>query len=673
MTASFRPDAQDQRFSEVLAAYLEAIDAGWAPERRTFLARYPDLASELEAYFASQDDFAQVAQSLPRPPLAHGGTREGFRGGSLEAPTLPEWDVPTPATFKNGTVPFGDYELLEEIARGGMGIVFKARQRSLNRLVALKMIRAGQLASPAEVQSFLTEAENAARLDHPNIVPIYEVGEHQSRHYFTMKLIEGGNLGEHVPRLSKDLKAAVRMLATVARAVHHAHQRGVLHRDLKPANVLLDAQGQPHVTDFGLAKRMSAESQPEAAGSPTDGWLAKGVTASSIAGTPGYMPPEQAAGPNSVLTTAADVYSLGAILYVVLTGKRPFWGSTRLDVQSDEAPTNTPEGPRLLNPKVDLDLEAICLKCLNKTPDQRYSSARALAEDLERWLRREPVQARPRPWPDRAWRAICRNALLSLVMALAGFGLATWAVLPALNDPDRPLKKMERELARGESVTLIGEAGRPKWYRWGLGEDKIMMESVAPDKPYSFMTPDFGRLFLLNSPRRSHYRFSAEVRHDSSFDMGEAGLLFAHGPHAGGSCWCELTFADRGKAAHRVPGAEAGEVRLTLKRFADRPTPGKEYQFLSAVRKRFTPAEDRRGETDVWRQLAIEVTPEGLEAFWECKSIGKLSRDTLLESSMMLELRPPAPPFAFAPEGALGLYVFQGMASFRRVVVEPLP
>jgi tRNA A-37 threonylcarbamoyl transferase component Bud32 len=347
-------DSREDRLNAILAAYLDAAAAGRAPDHAELLARHPDLAVELTAFFAEDAQVRRLA----------------------EPATLP-LSEPQPVI---GTVRyFGDYELLEEIARGGMGVVYKARQVTLNRLVAVKMILDGVLARDLTVKRFHQEAEAAARLDHQNIVPIYEIGEHEGLHYFSMKLIEGGNLGGHRGAAPADLRSAALRVATVARAVHHAHQRGILHRDLKPGNILLDAAGEPHVTDFGLSRRIDGDSRLTQSG--------------AIVGTPSYMAPEQAAGRKDV-TTLADVYSLGAILYEQVTGRPPFQAETPLDTVL-QVVERDPIAPRQLNPQLDADLETICLKCLAKEPAARYESAAALADELERWLRGEPIHARP--------------------------------------------------------------------------------------------------------------------------------------------------------------------------------------------------------------------------------------------------------------------------------------
>ena len=313
------------------------------------------------------------------------------------------------AVFYNPTIRyFGDYELLGEVAQGGMGVVYYARQISLNRTVALKMIRSGQLASAEEVQRFRAEAEAAANLDHPNIVPIYEIGEHEGQYYFTMKLMEGGTLGdlnaECGTRNAKWLRHVAELVAKISRAVHHAHQRGVLHRDIKPTNILLDDQGEPHLTDFGLAKLVQGR--------------ADSTQSLAVLGTPGYMSPEQAAGKTKQLTTAADVYSLGAILYDLTTGQPPFKGDSTLEVLN-QVQTKEPERPQKLNPNLDRDLQTICLKCLEKGPQLRYASAETLAQDLERWLAGEPIYARPITFDERAVKWMRRNPVVSGLAAAA--------------------------------------------------------------------------------------------------------------------------------------------------------------------------------------------------------------------------------------------------------------
>ncbi len=306
------------------------------------------------------------------PPLPQSGSTAD------DVPTLPQRTQPVVA----GAAPprqFGDYELLGEIARGGMGVVYRAKQVNLDRVVALKMILAGRLATTDDVERFRTEAEAAGRLQHPNVVAVFEVGEIDGQHYFSMEYIEGESLSQKLARGALPGRVAAKYVHTIARAVHYAHRQGILHRDLKPSNILIDADDEPHITDFGLAKRMGTDS---------------GMTRSgAIMGTPSYMAPEQAQGRARAVTPTADVYSIGAILYELLTGRPPFKAESPLDtvVQVLE---NEPVPPTLLNPKIDKDLETICIKCLQKDPQARYASADELADDLHRFLEGEPISAR---------------------------------------------------------------------------------------------------------------------------------------------------------------------------------------------------------------------------------------------------------------------------------------
>jgi tRNA A-37 threonylcarbamoyl transferase component Bud32 len=339
-----------------------------------------------------------------------------------DAATLAPSKSPASAEPNGPAGRVGDFELLHEIARGGMGVVYKARDQKLNRTVALKMILTGQLASVTEVARFRAEAEAAANLGHANILPIYQIGQHDGQQFFSMKLVEGGNLADRIGEFTSRPRDMALLVAKLARAVHFAHQRGILHRDLKPSNILIDNDGTPYVTDFGLAKRPEQDS---------------GLTQSgTMVGTPSYMPPEQARAEKG-LTTAVDVYSLGAILYEALAGRPPFRAATALDtvMQVLEA---EPANPRAFVRTANADLCAIALKCLEKRPENRYESAAALADDLERWLRGEPTTARPPSLIGLALRWLRRNAAAAAAVMALGLGAGTISVFVVITTLSRP-------------------------------------------------------------------------------------------------------------------------------------------------------------------------------------------------------------------------------------------
>jgi len=323
--------------------------------------------------------------------------------------TRSDADSDTSPTLDWGQLPrdFGPYELIREIGRGGMGVVYEARQKGLDRSVAVKMILAGHLASPELVRRFQAEAKAAARLRHSNIVHIHDVGQFHGQDFFAMEYIEGQSLAERIKQGPIGVNAAVRLVATVARAVEHLHQQGIVHRDLKPSNILIDADGQPYVTDFGLAKVFTGATDMTATG--------------VIAGTPSYMAPEQASGRRAEISPATDVYSLGAILYELLTGSPPFHAESPLDTLMAVL-SSDPSMPRTLNPHVPRGLELICLKCLSKEPCDRYESASALADELDRFARGEALAVRPPTLMQRFWSWTRRQpALASRLGALGVF------------------------------------------------------------------------------------------------------------------------------------------------------------------------------------------------------------------------------------------------------------
>jgi WD40 repeat protein/tRNA A-37 threonylcarbamoyl transferase component Bud32 len=454
---------REQRLDEAVTAFLEAQEAGSRPHREEWLARYPEVAAELVQYFADQDEVDRLTSPLraalhltPQPAPPHGAS----------APVSPSALA----------IPPEGYELLRVLGQGGMGLVYKARQKDADRLVALKLIRAERLTSESDVQRFRNEAEAAAQLDHPHIVPVYEVGARTGHFFFSMKLIEGGGLDEQLDRFRDDPHRAARLMVQVARAVHHAHQRGILHRDLKPSNILLDCEGQPHVSDFGLAKRVEGDASLTQSG--------------AILGTPQYMAPEQTQSQKGALTTATDVYGLGTVLYALLTGRPPFHGETVLETL-EQVRERDPVPPRRLNTKVDRDLETICARCLQKEPQRRYESAQALAEDLERWLRGHPIQARRIGWWQRIWHWHRRNPFLAVLIGLSvglaltlliGLMVSTW-LITGQRDEIRERHKLTLQRERDLRVHLYASDMKLAWQAWMQGELTRVDELLERHRP----------------------------------------------------------------------------------------------------------------------------------------------------------------------------------------------
>jgi serine/threonine protein kinase len=367
-------DEREQRLESALAACLQAVESGRAADVCEALAGHAEFAAEMAEFFSVRGQIESVT-SLLRLLRPSAPTVSGI--GSEHTATYPPGE--RTALPDGGHSDFGDYELREVLGRGGMGIVYLAWQRSLGIFVALKVIRAGRLASSEEVKRFREEAKKVAQLRHPHIVRVLNCSEHEGRHYFTMELMEGGSLTRQLEQGPVSSRRAAQWLLDVAQAIEAAHQIGMIHRDLKPGNVVLDNNAAAHVTDFGLAKWLDQESSLTAPG--------------AIVGTLGYMAPEQADGQ---ATVAADIYGLGAMLYALLTGRPPFQSETVLGTL-EQIRHQEPIAPRLLNPEADPDLEQICLKCLEKEPERRYASAAAVAEDVEAFLGGEPLRHARRP------------------------------------------------------------------------------------------------------------------------------------------------------------------------------------------------------------------------------------------------------------------------------------
>ncbi len=445
---SFRPESDPSTLSlreaiqqQFVAAWENTVNGGQAPTVDSFLVALGEpersrVRSELEALErsyrerSSRGDIAlgttgEYPPTAPEAtgdyqPVTPGTTGEYLRAGPgvsgdygtvAGAGSYQNVPVSSAATILPRVV--AGYEILGVLGRGAFGVVYKARQPGLKRVVALKMILAGGHADERELARFRSEAEVVAQLQHPNIVQIYEVGEDDGRPFFSLEYVDGTSLKEKIAANMLPPREAAELTRTLAVAMGYAHKHGIVHRDIKPANVLLSAAGVPKIGDFGLARRLEEDSGQTRTG--------------SAVGTPSYMAPEQAEGRSREAGPLADVYSIGSVFYELLTGRAPFRGANILQTL-EQVRTREPVAPTQLQPGVPRDLETICLKCLHKDPTRRYSCADALAEELVRYLAGEPVQARPVSLPERAWRCCKRNPWVAGPIAAAVLALVGWAV-----------------------------------------------------------------------------------------------------------------------------------------------------------------------------------------------------------------------------------------------------
>lgn len=403
----------------------------------------------------------------PLTSVPHRDATSDFAGNTTEFGVATEQGKPQvkakPEPLSSDSI--ANYELLAELGRGGMGVVYKARDQRLGRLVALKVILAGSHAGTAARQRFQIEVEAAAQLQHPNIVQVYEVGQDGERPFMALEYCPGGSLEDRIRDQQQPPREAAQLVATLAEALHHAHQAGIVHRDVKPANVLLAANDIPKLADFGLAKRMNE----------TDGLTQTGA----IVGSLGYMAPEQAAGRTREATPSTDIYSVGALLYKLLTGRPPFQGENQLETINSIV-ARDPVSIHVLQRRVPQDLVTICHKCLEKNPARRYDSAAALADDLRRYLADEPIQARALSGVERAWRWARRHPGLSLVclagttmLLLVGACLAwssyrSYRLMDEVNQVQRPLQELSGRIryldeVLTSSALLATATGKPAW------------------------------------------------------------------------------------------------------------------------------------------------------------------------------------------------------------------
>jgi serine/threonine-protein kinase len=659
---------------EAIAAHLETCveceKALRALEEAPTVAR---LGLALRADLLPAESECQAMEDRAKALIVDGGNFTVSVGSAQ--PTV-EW---------HGPRSFANFDLLEKIGQGGMGVVFKAWQRTLRRFVAVKMLLPARQTDAEAMTRMRIDAEALARLRHPNVVLVHEFGEHDGQLYLVMEYLDGGNLASRFANGPLPEDEAASLVATLASAVQAAHEADIVHRDLKPGNVLLASDGTRKITDFGLARLVD---DPEGANTRSE----------AILGTTQYMAPEQAAGKIDEVGRAADIYALGVILYEALTGRPPFKGTTPLHTLELIQRTEV-VWPGRLRKGLSRDLEAVCLKCLEKDPRRRYATAQELAADLQAQMQGSPTAARPLTLLARFGRWLSRHpAWVAAALLLLCMGALVPAVQEQL-DPDRPRREIEAALARGEPVVLIGPTGGPRWSRWEVGGERHSF-SARPDGPFLVSAWAYGYLELIRDPQMDRYRFRARVKHDRGELVPRVGVYFGHRFYPTSAAtvmrfFGQLTFDDitdpqmphnlakgEGRISMDAPPppkvTQASLTALALPEYPNRP--GRWIGTGIGVSSgEFVPAGPSGGP---WHDVAVEVTPTEVRGTWDGQKMGAIPASRFVQTTLESLRWPPVLAglgfdpnqlqLQYAPRGSLGLFVDHSSASFANVVIEPL-
>jgi tRNA A-37 threonylcarbamoyl transferase component Bud32 len=633
---------EDMAVELIYAEHVLRPELGEHPTPDNWFARFPQWRDRLQQRFQAHEALAaSISPSAGTTIAAPGRSRPR---DPAAANVFQEQD-------------FAHYRLLSKLGEGGMGVVYRVWDTVLNREVALKQLRPGILADDEQLQRFQREAR-AASLQHRHIVPILEFGEFRGVCYYTMPLLPGGSLNQHLGRFQADVRTAVALMEKVARAVQATHAAGIVHRDLKPANLLLDACDEPLVSDFGLAKFLDGNADLTQSG--------------QILGTPAYMAPEQAAGNTRSVTPRSDVWGLGVILYELLTGERPFPGKRKEEVLRQVLQAQ-PRPPRQLRRDLDRGLETIVLKCLEKEPALRYATVGDLADDLGRWLRGEPIRARLPGWYVRGGRSVSRLLRVPLVAVVLGAVLAAGGLLVVGR-----LGRVAPETAP-EPIPLLGSAGLPTSGRWLLGKGDL----TAADEGVIRVRTDnkcLGLVELLALPPWKRFRFRATIQ-----DMGNGGLvgIYVAGREQASPVGCEYWFCQLTYAEHNDrPVNPEGKARLAQAVLALRRYGGVTLNSppMADVLQPVTPPfHFLAAKQATWRWLVLEVAPDKVCAFFDVQQTpfaaiphAVTMNELCKQLAERLPVKVPNPP-PLGPQGGIGLVCEGGEALVREAILEPLP